>query len=273
MTKKIKLAFSGSGPRFPVFAGAFKRLEEEGIEVTKVIGTSGGSIIAASIASGMKADQIIKLCQEIMPKLGSMVAFNPFNLLSNWGLDNGNKIQAELSKHFVKTFKETKIPLFVTATNFDTQDSEIFHTTHNPNMEVAKAVRMSMSMPVVFTPVEHKGSLYVDGGVKYNFPIDYFINEPDVFGFYFNDSLGGTRRPRPKGLFSSVAFISRIIDMMIGAKTEDDLSDGSRVNAITVSTDIEGLDFNLSKEDVNKMIRQGYEACDKWLKKNPGKLK
>lgn len=271
--KKIKLALSGSGTKFPVFAGAVKRLEEEGCQVVRVIGTSGGSIIAAAIASGLTADQIIKLCQDIMPKLNDMVSLSLFTFLAKWGFDNGEKIQKELAKHLVKTFKETKIPLFVTATNFDTEQTEIFHTTHNPNMEVAKAVRASMSIPIMFTPVEHMGSLYVDGGVKYNFPIDYFKDEGDVVGLYFTDDIKTTRQPRPSGIKAIAEFISRIISMLIIAKTVDDIGDSPNANIIPLTSTANGLDFSFKPEEVNKMIREGYYATDAWIKANPGKLK
>jgi NTE family protein len=269
--KDIKLVLSGSGTKFPVFAGALKRLEEEGCRVVEVIGTSGGSIIAAAIASGMNADQIIDLCKKIMPRLASLVDFSMFRPLTDHGFVGGKKISQELSKHFVKTLGQTKIPLHITATNFDNESLEIFSTTTHPTLEVYRACRASISIPLYFVPEVINGDLYVDGGIKANFAIDYFGNNADVVGLYFKDKPG--RKPRPRGIKGLVQFIVRIINILINSKTEDDIEDAKNTNFISLYSDVDGLDFSFTDKQVTQMIKEGYETVDKWIKANPDRLK
>jgi NTE family protein len=269
--KKIKLVLSGSGTKFPVFAGALKRLEEAGCIVEEVIGTSGGSIIAAAIASGMSADKIIKLCKEIMPRLDKLVDFNVFRPLTDWGFVGGKKMKEELGKHFIQTLGEAKIPLHITATNFDTSALEIFSSKTHPKLETNRAVRASISIPVFFVPEIINGDMYVDGGVKANFAIDHFGNSPDVVGLYFVDKPG--RKPRPKGMLAFANFIGRVIDMLISAKTEDDIEDAAHTNQIPLTSKVDGLDFSFKPEEVEAMIKEGYDGVDRWLKANPGRLK
>lgn len=268
---KIKLVLSGSGTKFPVFAGALKRLEQEGCIVEQVIGTSGGSIIAAGIASGYSANEIIKLCKDIMPTLSKKIDFSLLRLLTHWGFIDGNKLKKELSKHFVKTLGEAKIPLFITATNFDTEQLEIFSSQSHPKLETASAVKSSFSIPVVITPEIIDNNMYVDGGVRANFAIDFFGDTPDVVGLYFISDHNC--QPRPSGLQAVAQFIGRIINILISAKTEDDIEDAIHTNHIPLRSKINGLDFSFTPIEVDQMIKEGYDGVDHWIKANPQKLK
>jgi NTE family protein len=266
MTKKIKLVISGSGTKLPVFAGAIKRLELEGCQIQEVIGTSGGSIIAAAVASGLSADQIMDLCRIIMPKINKMMDYSVINFLTWGGFVKGDKIHKEFEQHFIKTLGEAKIPLHIVTTNFDTDEEEIFSTQKTPKIETAIACGASMAIPAVFEPVAINGDLHMDGGIYANFAIDYFGNTPDVIGLYFSKTKG--RLPRPKGWFKSVEMLARVIDMFISAKTEDDIGDAPLTNKIGLTTSIGSLTFNLSDEQINTMIQEGYEQTDRWLKEN-----
>jgi predicted acylesterase/phospholipase RssA len=273
---KVKLVFSGSGTKIPLFSGALKRLEEEAhkrgeaFEIEAVIGTSGGSIIAAALASGMKPRQIIDLCKTVMPKLNDLVSFSFLRIFSSFGFVKGEKIQAELAKHFVPTLGQAKIPLFITTTNFDTEQAEIFSSVANPRLETARAVRASISIPVYFEPVIINGDMYIDGGVKRNFAIDFFKDQSNVVGLYFVDKQG--RHKRPSGLKALPNFISRIINMLINAKTEDDIEDASLACKIPLRTNVNGLDFSFTAQEIEAMIKEGYDCTDKWIRANPGKL-
>lgn len=269
--KKIKLVLSGSGTRFPVFAGALKRLEQEGCQVVEVLGTSGGSVVAAAIASGFTANKLINLCKEIMPRLSKLVDFSLLRPLSDWGFVGGEKMKAELAKHFVPTLKDAKIPLHISACNFDTEKLEVFSSKTHGNLETHRAVRASISIPVFFVPESIAGDLYIDGGVKMNFGIDFFGDSPDVVGLYFLDPAG--RKPRPKGWKSLADFIGRVVNMLISAKTEDDIEDAIHTNQIPLTTNVNGLDFSFTASEVDQMIQDGYWAVDRWIKANPNKLK
>jgi NTE family protein len=263
---KVKLVLSGSGTKFPIFAGALKRLEEAGYIIEEIIGTSGGAIIAAALASGMSADKIINLCKEIMPRLHKLVDFNVFRPLTDWGFVGGKKIKEELGKHFVNILGEVKIPLHITVTNFDTGMLEIFSSKTHPKLETNRAVRASASIPVFFVPEIINGDMYIDGGVKANFAIDYFKDTSNIIGLYFVEKPG--RKPRPKGILAFVNFIGRIIDMLINAKTQDDIEDAPNAIRIPLTSEVNGLDFSFKPEEVEAMIKEGYNGVDRWIKTN-----
>lgn len=72
-------------------------------------------------------------------------------------------------------FKE----LHISVTNCTLQKNEMFSVFNKPDMAVADAVRMSMSIPFFFESIEYNGYNYVDGGVTNNYPIDTFDKEVD----------------------------------------------------------------------------------------------
>lgn len=265
--KKINLVFSGSGTKFPLFAGAYKRLEEAGFTIGAVAGTSGGSIIAAAIASGYTGDQLITLCREIVPRLSGMVDYSLMNFLTNLGFIKDGPIHSELQKHFVDKFKDTKLPLYVVTVNFDLEKEEIFATASDPEVNVWRAVAGSMAIPAVFPPVSINGDWHIDGGIMRNFAIDLFGDTEQTIGFYFKDD-GGKRKPRPKGWKKVAIFLARVIDLLIGAKTKDDIEDAPHARAIPLKTKVGGLDFSFTPEEVDAMIKEGYDQADAWLKKN-----
>lgn len=262
--KKIKLVISGSGTKLPVFAGAIKRLEQEGYEIEEVVGTSGGSIIAAAVASGFKAQQIVDLCKNIMPQLAKMMNYSLINFLSNFGFVKGDKIRAEFEKYFIKTLGEAKIPLHVVTTNFDLDEEEVFSTANTPKIETAIACGASMAIPAIFEPVAINGDLHVDGGVYANFAIDYFGNNSNVVGLYFSKTKG--RLPRPTGWKKVAEFLGRVIDMFINAKTEKDIKDAPLTNKIPLKTSVNGLSFDLTEEQIDQMVNEGFTQTDLWLK-------
>ena len=77
------------------------------------------------------------------------------------------------------TFKDLsaagKADLYVYATNLSTHFSQVFSIEHSPEMAIADAVRMSMSLPVFFAAVrDARKDVFVDGGVLINYPVKLF---------------------------------------------------------------------------------------------------
>jgi predicted acylesterase/phospholipase RssA len=89
-----------------------------------------------------------------------------------------NLLRAKLPGAGKVKFKDLKIPLAVIACNYDTKQVVVYSSRTDPNMQVAEAVRRSMSIPLIFQPRKvnpqntGRGPEYiVDGGVASNFPI------------------------------------------------------------------------------------------------------
>ena len=74
---------------------------------------------------------------------------------------------------FEELFKLTKKNLLIIGTNYTTQTEEVFSYDTTPNMSILIALRISISVPILFTPVLYNTYYYVDGCLVNNFPIDH----------------------------------------------------------------------------------------------------
>lgn len=271
--RKIKLVLSGSGTRFPVFIGAIKRLLEEGYEIEEVCGTSGGAIISAGFALGMSVDELTKLCLDILPRLNELVSFSFSDLLNKQGVISGDKIEKEFLSHTGKAnFESTKIPLKVITVNVD-QDTvkepyTIFGTKETPKSDIAKAVRASMSLPIIFTPVLYNNDRYIDGGVTASMPLDVYGEDAhDVIGLKIlpikNEGANNLKIPFLFKPFKDlILFTVKILEIVKDAFLQEYIDDAKGAKIIDLKTRHSGLNFSLTKEDILDMIEEGYNSTD-----------
>lgn len=154
--KKIGLALSGGGAKGFAHVGVLKVLEKYKIPIDFIAGTSMGSVIAALYSAEPNIKKLEKnILEEDLKKLID------YSLIPQRGIIKGKKIENLLEKKFgTTTFKDLKIPLFVTAYDLGSKREIIFHKGN-----VAKAIRASISIPGIFIPVENNNRILVDGGV------------------------------------------------------------------------------------------------------------
>jgi NTE family protein len=200
---KIDGVFSGGGMRSIAMVGAYQVLEEKGIQITRLAGTSGGSVIAAFIAAGYSSQELKDLVFET--KTTSLLderrpCFNQF--LSKWllmywrmGLYKGDALEGwigdKLAKKGVRTFLDLpEGTLRLIASDLTSgrllvlPDDLLAYGIDLKHFPLAKAIRMSCSIPYFFEPVKLKTSdgvhYIVDGGVLSGFPMWLFGDEKTV---------------------------------------------------------------------------------------------
>ena len=191
---KVGLVLSGGGAKGLAHIGVLKAIEEAGIRIDYIGGTSMGAIIGALYSSGYSANEIdsivssfdyIELMQDRLPRKSKSIyqKENTEKYAITLPLKNGNiALPSALSKgqnifnmlssltehvHEVDDFSKLPIPFFCVATNLETGATEILEKGFLP-----EAVRASGSFPTLLNPVEIDGKLLTDGGVVNNFPVD-----------------------------------------------------------------------------------------------------
>ncbi len=203
------LVFEGGGIKGIAYGGALKELENRGVlkGITRTAGTSAGAIQACLLALGYSPEEILNIVSNT-----SVESFNDDGfvvkaskrLFKEFGWFKGESF---LKKMEDVIFERTGNPnltfaelhklaitfpfrdLYVTGSNLSQQKLVVFsHETH-PNMRIADAVRVSMSIPIyykgiwldrqgkVYEKSNQNTDLYVDGGLLANFPIDIFDNK------------------------------------------------------------------------------------------------
>ena len=174
---KVGLVLSGGGARGVAHLGVIKVLEEAGITISMMAGTSSGAIAGALYGSGHRPEEIVDIVRNI----------KPFKLIrpavSRSGFLKMESAELLYHQHIVDdTFEALSIPLIVATT--DLQTGETVYFSKGP---LIRPLMASTCIPVVFDPIEVNGRLYIDGGVLNNFPAEVLIGQCDrIIGSHCN---------------------------------------------------------------------------------------
>ncbi|MFA6073407.1 MAG: patatin-like phospholipase family protein [Candidatus Woesearchaeota archaeon] len=152
--KKIGLVLSGGATHGFAQIGVIKILEEQGIILDLIVGCSVGSLVGVSLSSGKKMEEIEKL----MLKESIFTFLTPS--MGTQGLIKSEKIVTFLLKNInVTTFEDLKIKLIVNSTNLKNGEEIVFEKG-----PLLPALSASISIPGIFTPIQHEDKLLIDGG-------------------------------------------------------------------------------------------------------------
>ena len=163
MKQAISLVLSSGGARGLAHIGVIEELEKQGFEIKSIAGTSMGALIA-----GLYAMDKLQEYKEWVLTLDKLDIFRLIDFtFSSQGLIKGDRIFKKM-KTFIadKNIEDLKIPFTAVATDITNEKEVIFSKG-----SVYDAVRASIAIPTVFTPVKKENILLVDGGVLNPIPI------------------------------------------------------------------------------------------------------
>jgi NTE family protein len=232
------LVMEGGGIKGIAYGGALDELEERGIlkDIIRVAGTSAGAIQASLLAVGYSSAEITEIIANTPVESFNDDGFVPRGtkrLIKQYGWFQGDSFLNTLK---TLIFKRTGNPnltfaelhelaktypfrdLYVVGANLSSQRSVVFSYETYPNMRIADAVRVSMSIPLYYKAIwlnkdgkvfdnpkpEDECQLFVDGGILWNYPIDVFDYSKyipacsDEFCDMFNPETLGMRLDRPE---------------------------------------------------------------------------
>lgn len=166
---QVGLALGGGAAFGLAHIGVLKVLEEEGIGIDVVSGTSMGAFMGALWASGLSALEIERIALRFRNKFRVFKIFD--FTFPRRGLISGKYVTRILKRHLkAKTFQDLKMPFRVTACDLETRQEVIFDEG-----SLVKAVRASISIPGIFTPLFERGRFLVDGGILDPVPVQTLI--------------------------------------------------------------------------------------------------
>jgi len=157
----IGVALSGGAAHGFAHIGALKVLDETGIPIDFVVGTSAGSVIGAAYASGTSFQEMMEICRTMRWRDIAKLTLSKRGLAS---LDRSNRLLDRLIK--VDSFEELHRRFCAIATDILT--GEIIALSRG---DLKLAVRASCAIPGLFIPVEVQGRCLVDGGLAANLPV------------------------------------------------------------------------------------------------------
>ncbi|MDT8414914.1 MAG: patatin-like phospholipase family protein [Flavobacteriaceae bacterium] len=191
---KVGLVLSGGGAKGFAHIGALKVIEDAGIRIDYIGGTSMGAIVGALYASGYSANELDSifraidfntLIQDGLPRSAKTfyekedaerylltLPFNKFKISFPSAISKGQNVYNllfRLTNHVseIDDFSKLPIPFFCMATDIETGESVVLESGFLP-----EAIAASGAFPSLFEPVTINGRMFVDGGVVNNYPLD-----------------------------------------------------------------------------------------------------
>lgn len=283
--------FSGGGIKGFALVGGLQVLEERGFVFKRTAGTSAGSILAAFVTAGYTGQQIEQFFREMA--IEDLLDRSPGwlqNPISKWillywklGLYKGDVLEAWIAEKLalkgVTTFQDIApeslriITSDITNGHLVVLPNDLRNYGIDPNMfPVAKAVRMSCSVPYFFEPVKirvgHQMNVFVDGAVLSNFPMWLFNNENGkrdrpVIGL----KLQGDEKGKPHEVDNAVEMFTAVFKTMMGAHDSRYIAK-QHINNISFipMKGISSLDFDLNEKEKDQLIQRGRDYTLKFLK-------
>ena len=173
MKQKVALTLGSGGARGTAHIGVIRELIKQGYEISSISGTSMGALVAGVYASGKLDEYESWLCS-----LSKMDVFNlvDFTLSTN-GIIKADKVLKEIQKIIPdQNIEDLPIKYAAVATDLK-QRKEVVITEGS----LFDAIRASISIPLVITPVLKNDTLFVDGGVLNPIPVNrVFRHENDI---------------------------------------------------------------------------------------------
>lgn len=293
----INAVFEGGGVKGISLAGAVKAAELAGIEFNRVAGTSSGSIVAAVLAAGYTADEMKKIIDETpfqsflkrAPFFNTRFIGPALRVLIKKGLYSGEALENWIHRILLDKgiFTFSDIPagkLYIVASDITNGKllvlpDDLRHYGINPStFPVAKAVRMSCSIPYFFDPVilrligaPARGKSFseqfvyvVDGGLLSNFPLWLFDRHskggPEhlpVVGF----QMVGKNRNEPHRIDGPFSMLTAMFETMLSAHDERYIEQHNRERTIKIPTlGVSTTHFNISTEESMKLYESGLIA-------------
>jgi NTE family protein len=277
---KVGLALSGGGARGLAHIGMLKVIDEMNIKIDFVVGTSIGSVIGGLYALGYSATEIEQIImrldwQEIMSskikRQNLSIAQKRWLPYANYYFDlneqfiptlpqaflSGNSLINEFfnitkSAALTQHFDDMPIPFKAIVTNVVTGEMVAVD-----DWKLYEAMRASMSFPTILQPFEKEGCLYIDGGIRGNFPVEVVkqMGADIVIGFQTSSGL-----KEKKELQSLIDVLDQTINIGISENVKTSLEECAIVIK-PVLEDIQLLDFAQKKE----IIKLGEEAARKYF--------
>lgn len=287
---KVGLVLSGGGAKGAAHIGVIKYIEEMGIPIDYVAGTSMGSIVGGLYALGYTSDEMLEIISNVdwgrlisndvdREKISFTDKFDQSRQILNIPFSaDGNDQEGIQTQSFRNSlpdgivsgdnllnlfnslavgytdslsFDDLPIPFLCIATNMINGNADVLDSG-----EITSSLRASMAIPILFDPVHIGDQLYADGGLVCNFPADQCRAKGADF------IIGVSMSP---GLEDDVANLTSLPSQIKQLKeiiTDKDVDNYHEKCDIMIRPDLNGVGMlSFNAESVAAITKSGYEAA------------
>lgn len=289
------IIFDGGGIKGIAYCGALQKLNELGLlkHINRFCGSSIGAICACLLAVGYSSTELETIIKNtnfndfIDNEIGYIHEY--YNLLNNYGYCSGNHLYnwiGSLIQQKVGTADYTfndvwtnhQKELIITGTNLNNMTTQYYSYKNNPNMIIRDAIRITMSIPFVFSPVQWDNDILVDGGISNKYPLQIFDKKDDnnlvntnwkTIGLKLDGLTDHTinNSIQNKYIIDSLqSFNYSLINTMYNKTDQEHLKDNTWLRSIIINTrEIEAIQFDLTDTQKQDLINQGRLAVNNFI--------
>ncbi len=275
--QKVGLVLEGGGALGLAHIGVLQWLYQHHVPVDLVAGTSMGGLVGGIYATGRSPEQLQQLIENVDwdQALSGQLPFGDlsyrrkedavqFPTRIEFGLRKGIQLPAgfnagqqvsfildhvALPYSQIKSFNDLPTPFACVATELNTGKQHVFH-----DGSLSLALRATMSLPGIFTPVRDGFNLYADGGLLNNMPVDVAqkMGAQLTIAVYLQTASFNAQQP-----LSTFSVLGQSLSVMIAANELKSM----QMADVLITVPLEkytALDYDKAEE----MIRLGYEAAE-----------
>lgn len=228
--------------------GLIRAMEERGLKISMISGTSVGAIIGAMYCNGRTVEEMLDFFRAT-----PLFKYN-YVTLQKPGFVNTDRYYKGFHEGIgTSRFEDLKKPLFVMTTNLEKGELRVFCEG-----ELISPVLASAALPPYFSPVRIEDELYGDGGVMNNFPTEPLSDKVDLI---FGSNVSMVRDVVRREIRSSLQLVQRTMDLMLFAMNKPKLETCDLLFQPYALEEIGILD----KKKIDEAYKIGYEHAIKTL--------
>ena len=240
---RVSLALGGGAAKGLAHVGVLRGLEEDGVEVAAIAGTSMGSIVGLAYAAGMSVSDL-----EDMVRTLKLSEFFDLTFPLKGGLIDLHRFESLMFTLFGEMdLSETAIPIFVVSEDLRTKRQIILSQGN-----LVKVLKASFALPFYFEPVNIENFRLVDGGTSALVPVlpfnDLLPNMVVSSAFY--DAEVNLNNP--------MTILNVTIDI---SKSRRSVKEIKEFKPFLIRCDVEDISF-MAFDEGEKIITKGYESAD-----------
>ncbi len=266
--KEVVPIFSGGGTRLPAHIGILQAMNELNVDFSHIVGVSGGSIVSSLYAAGFSLSDIKQLAMET--DFNKFRSISLLRLLMQGGLSSGDKFESWIDQKLEgREFKDMAMDFHVLATDVNGGGPMIFDKTNTPDLKVSRAVRFSMSIPLIFSFKTYQEHVLVDGAI---------LSEDALFRDWAGDKTPAicfrlksdpqTNKTFKKPMFPLKSYVLMLVRTFMNAISREYVHAEHWHNTIVVNTGtMSSVDFNMSSDQKQMLYDSGYLTALEYIPK------
>jgi NTE family protein len=264
--RQLVAVLAGGGTRLPVHVGVLAALDDLNVQYPRLVGVSGGSIVAALRAAGWTPARLLQLAFDV--DFSRFRGRSLIELVLRGGLSSGDVFERWLDDLLEgKCFADLDLDLAVLATDVRSCRPVVFDRRATPTVKVARAVRCSMGIPLLFSFQPWEGGLLVDGSILSEDALhrDWAGDGTPVYVFRIRNQ--GVEQPQPLNKwFPLIGYMHMLIRTFMTTISREFVDTKYWPRTVTIdSGSCSPVEFRLDRQQKADLYQRGYDTTRRIL--------